>query len=76
MHTGSDIPGAIEVGNKINDIKGLIIIKGDKIGIETDYRDALPVNMYAVKREIFGASGYMLSYPGLTEYKTVIHLNI
>ena len=44
------------------------IIKGDKIGIETDYRDALNVNMYAVKRDILGASGYILSYPGLTSF--------
>lgn len=48
----------------------ITIIKGDKIGIETDYRDALPVNMYAVKRDILGASGYMLCYPGLTQIGT------
>ncbi len=42
------------------------IIKGDKIGVETDYRDALPVNMYAVTRKVLGANGYMLSYPGLS----------
>jgi hypothetical protein len=46
------------------------IIKGDKIGIETDYRDALNVNVYAVKREIMGAAGYILSYPGLTSFGT------
>ena len=44
------------------------IMKGDKIGIETDYRDALPINMYAVKRDILGAPGYMLCYPGLTVF--------
>ncbi len=43
------------------------LIKGDKIGIETDYRDALPVNMYAVEKEILGAPGYMIQYPGLTK---------
>ena len=42
------------------------LIRGDKIDVETDYRDALPVNMYAVKRDILGAQGYMLCYPGLT----------
>lgn len=42
------------------------IIKGDKIGSETDYRDALLTNMYAVKRNVLGAQGYILSYPGLT----------
>lgn len=43
------------------------LIKGDKIGIETDYRDALSVNMYAVKKDILGAKGYMIGYPGLTK---------
>ena len=46
------------------------LIKGDKISLETDYRDALPVNMYAVKRDILGATGYMLCYPGLTSFAT------
>lgn len=46
------------------------IIKGDKIGIETDYRDSLNVNMYAVKREIMGAAGYILTYPGLSSFGT------
>jgi len=44
------------------------LIKGDKIGVETDYRDALPVNMYAVKHDILGAKGYMIAYPGLTQF--------
>jgi hypothetical protein len=44
------------------------IIKGDKIGVETEYRDSLPVNMYAVKHEILGAVGYMISYPGIELY--------
>lgn len=46
------------------------LIKGDKIGSETDYRDALPVNMYGVLRPNFGAAGYMMQYPGLTQYGT------
>lgn len=47
------------------------IIKGDSIGgLETDYRDALPVNMYAVQRKILNANGYMLDYPGLSSYAT------
>ena len=46
------------------------LIKGDKISIETDYRDALPVNMYAVAKNILGAKGYMLCYPGLTSFAT------
>lgn len=48
-------------------IAPITLIKGDKIGIETDYRDALPVNMYAVKKDILGAKGYMIGYPGLTK---------
>lgn len=42
------------------------LIKGDKIGDETDYRDFLPVNMTAVLKPILGAKGYMLQYDGLT----------
>ena len=48
----------------------LNFIKGDKHGSETDYRDALPVNMYAVKRPMFGVEGYMVQEPGLTQYVT------
>lgn len=48
------------------------LIKGDKIGSETDYRDALPVNMYGVARPMFGAAGYMIQYPGLTQYGTAV----
>lgn len=46
------------------------LIKGDKISLETDYRDALPVNMYAVQRDILSAKGYMLCYPGLSSFGT------
>jgi hypothetical protein len=42
------------------------LIKGDKASLDTDYRDALPVNMFAVERQILGAAGYMLVFPGLT----------
>lgn len=45
-------------------------IKGDKVGSETDYRDALPVNMTAVIKDIQGVKGYMLQYPGLTLHAT------
>ncbi len=44
------------------------LIKGDKHGSETDYRDQLPVNMSAVIRPMFGAEGYMLQEPGLVQY--------
>lgn len=45
------------------------IIKGDKVNnLETDYRDALPVNMYPVKRDTLGNPGYMLSYPGIVSF--------
>jgi len=43
----------------------LPFIKGDKVGSETDYRDALPVNMYAVIKPIFGSDGYMVQNYGL-----------
>ena len=48
----------------------LSLIKGDKMGAETDYRDQLPVNMSAVLKPLFGAAGYMLQTPGLTQYGT------
>lgn len=44
------------------------LIKGDKVDSLTDYRDALPVNMYAVQKDILGAKGYMQQWPGLTSY--------
>jgi len=51
----------------------ITLIKGDKVSsgsdfLEADYRDALLVNMYAVNRNILGAQGYILDYPGLTEF--------
>lgn len=46
------------------------LIKGDKIGTETDYRDYLPVNMSGIVKEMFGANGYMLQQPGLSDFGT------
>lgn len=51
-------------------IMPVTLIKGDKVSSLTDYRDALPVNMYAVQKEILGAQGYMQTYPGLTSFGT------
>jgi len=48
----------------------LTLIKGDKVNSKTDYRDALPVNMYAVRRPILGADGYMIQQQGLTQFAT------
>jgi hypothetical protein len=47
-------------------VSPVTLIKGDKVSLDTDYRDALPVNMFAVERQILGAAGYMLVFPGLT----------
>jgi len=44
----------------------ITLIKGDKVGVETDYRDYLPENMLAIERPMFGAKGYMLQSPGLS----------
>lgn len=44
----------------------ITLIKGDKVESKTDYRDALPVNMYAVRRPILGADGYMIQQQGLS----------
>lgn len=48
----------------------ITLVKGDKIGSETDYRDYLPVNMSGILRNVLGAKGYMLQQPGLTQYGT------
>lgn len=48
----------------------ITLIKGDRVGFETDYRDYLPVNMTAVIRPILKAQGYMIQHPGLTQYAT------
>lgn len=45
-------------------------IKGDKVDNNTDYRDSLPVNYYAVLRDIYGVPGYMLNYYGLSGFAT------
>lgn len=47
------------------------LLKGDKFkASEVDYRDALPVNMYAVPKPVLGANGYMYQLPGLTSHAT------
>lgn len=48
----------------------LQLLQGDKMGDETDYRDALAVNMSGILKPIFDAKGYMLQQPGLTQYGT------
>jgi hypothetical protein len=44
------------------------LIKGDKVDSNVEYRDALPVNMYAVAREVLGAAGYMINWFGLSSF--------
>ena len=44
------------------------LIRGDKVDNNTDYRDALPINYYAVLRDIYGEKGYMLNYYGLSDF--------
>jgi len=51
-------------------IMPVTLIKGDSHGSDVDYRDNLSINMYAVNREILGAQGYMIGYPGLTSLGT------
>lgn len=48
----------------------LNLIRGDKHGSETDYRDFLPINMSGIVRPMFSVQGYMLQQPGLTQYAT------
>jgi len=49
-------------------VPSIPFIKGDKADNNTDYRDALPVNYYAVLRDIYGEQGYMLNYYGLSGF--------
>lgn len=46
------------------------LLKGDKVDGNVDYRDALPVNYYAVQRQIFESKGYLLNWYGLTDFGT------
>lgn len=46
------------------------LLKGDKVDNNIDYRDALPVNYYAVQRQIFDSKGYMLNWYGLSDFAT------
>lgn len=46
------------------------LIKGDSVDSSVDFRDALPVNMYGVSRDVLGSSGYMINWYGLTEFST------
>lgn len=50
----------------------ITLVRGDKVTSETDYLDQLPENMYAVAKPMFGAAGYMIQHPGLSEYATAV----
>lgn len=47
------------------------LIKGDSKDANTDFADAIPVNMTAVAREIMGAKGYMIQQPGIALSRTL-----
>ena len=42
------------------------IICGDKIGLNNDYYDAIPVNLIAAMRDLEGSTGYLHSHDGLS----------
>lgn len=46
------------------------IVVGDKAKFDTDYHDAIPVNMIAVQRDVLGAAGYLISHDGVTQLAT------
>lgn len=50
-------------------------IKGDSVDDNVDYRDALPVNMYAINRDILGAKGYMINFFGLSDYANGVNVD-
>ncbi len=48
----------------------LPMIKGDKHGADVEFRDAIPVNIYGIEKNIFGSSGYLTNYPGIKPFGT------
>ena len=50
--------------------KPITFLRGETIGGDTEYRDHLPENMYAVISPTLGAEGFMSTHPGLVEYGT------
>ena len=42
------------------------IFRGDNIGFDAQWSDALPQNMFGVLKPILGAAGYMTAFPGFT----------
>lgn len=46
------------------------IIAGDKTKFDTDYHDAIPVNMLAVKHDVLGSLGYLISHDGVSQLVT------
>lgn len=44
------------------------LLKGETVDNNVDYRDALPVNYYAVIKNIHGTDGYLLNYYGLASF--------
>lgn len=48
------------------------LIKGEKHSSIVEYRDVLPVNMYAVPEPVLGAQGFLATYPGIDSFGTAI----
>lgn len=48
------------------------MIKGDTVGQDAQWTDALPQNIYAVDKPIFGADGFITVYPGLVPAGTIL----
>ena len=44
------------------------LIKGDSVDNNVDYRDVLPINMFAIPKQILDAKGYMINWYGLESY--------
>lgn len=44
------------------------IIKGDRVSVDVDYRDALPVNLIGIPKEIDNTKGYFVTHSGLAHY--------
>lgn len=44
------------------------LIKGDSVDNSVDYRDSLPINMYAINKNILNSNSYMINFFGVESY--------
>lgn len=47
------------------------IFRGDNIGVDAQWSDALPQNMFGVIKPLLGADGYMTAFPGYNIFSVI-----